>query len=72
MTTRLAVPEMSCSGCETAIRAALAPVAGVDAVEVDLANKTVDVLHDAPVDRRRLVQAVEGVGYEVIVREELN
>lgn len=55
MRTRLAVPDISCEGCKATLERALAPVPGVDAVEVDVAGRLVDVLQ----------------GYEVAAREEV-
>ena len=40
-TATYTVPEMSCSHCEEAVEGALAAVAGVEAVEVDLGTKLV-------------------------------
>jgi copper chaperone len=69
MKTRLAVPDINCSACETAIEGALAPIAGVAAVEVDIAGRVVDVLHDATVDAARLAEAVEDQGYAVAAHD---
>jgi copper chaperone len=69
--TRLAVPDISCDACKAALEGALAPVAGVSEVEVDIAGRLVDIVHDLTVDSDRLVQVVEDQGYEVAAREEV-
>ena len=71
MRTRFAVPEISCESCKTAIDAAVRPLAGVESVEVDVAGRVVDVVHDPGVDVGRIVAAVEAQGYEVAAREEV-
>ena len=42
----LNVPDISCEHCERAITGALQPVAGVDAVQVDIPAKQVRVTYD--------------------------
>jgi copper chaperone len=71
MRTRFAVPDISCESCKTAIEAALTPVPGVEAVEVDVAGRVVDVVHDPAVDPGGLVVAVEAEGYEVVAQREV-
>ncbi|MGH3029340.1 MAG: heavy-metal-associated domain-containing protein [Gaiellaceae bacterium] len=71
MRTRLAVPDISCSGCKASIEGALRPVAGVEDVDVDVAGRIVDVIHDPGLDADRLVGLVEEQGYEVAAREEV-
>jgi copper chaperone CopZ len=67
--TRLSVPDISCGACKAALEGALAPVAGVREVEVDIAGRMVDIVHEPSVDADRLVQVVEDQGYEVAARE---
>lgn len=62
-TTVFSVPEISCGTCKTAIENAVGPAAGVEAVEVDVAARTVTVRHDAPV--AELVEVIEDQGYDV-------
>jgi len=71
MRTRFAVPDISCETCGTAIDAAVRPLAGVAAVEVGVAGRVVDVVHDPALDAGRIVAAVEAQGYEVAAREEV-
>ena len=71
MQTRLAVPDISCDGCKATIEGALRALSGVEAVEVDLAGRLVDVAHDAQIGPVQLAEAVEEQGYEVVAREEV-
>jgi len=64
--TRLRVPGMGCEGCEATVAGALAPLAGVTAVTVDLEEKLVLVEHDpGRTSVEGLRSAVEDQGYEV-------
>ena len=67
MTTKtLSVPDISCEHCERAIKGALAPLAGVQSVAVDIPGKTVRVQYDeAAVSIDRITQAVEEEDYPV-------
>jgi copper chaperone CopZ len=71
MRTRLAAPDINCDGCKAAIEAALAPVPGVEAVEVDIAGRVVDVVHDPAVDAAALTRLIEHSGYQVAAAEEV-
>jgi copper chaperone CopZ len=71
MRTRLAAPDINCDGCKTAIEAALAPVAGVEAVEVDVSGRVVDVTHDPALDAIALTRLIEDAGYDVAAAEEV-
>jgi copper chaperone CopZ len=57
------VPDMSCAHCERAVSEALLSVAGVAAVDVDLASKLVTV-RGTELDDARLRAAIEEAGYE--------
>jgi len=62
--TTLAITGMTCNGCVKHVDKALRGLAGVSAVEVDLAGGRAKVSHDeaqAPV--ASLVAAVEAAGY---------
>ena len=63
-TTTYAVPELSCSHCEEAVAGALAAVAGVESVEVDLRTKLVTVTGTG-LDDAALRAAIDEAGYEV-------
>jgi copper chaperone CopZ len=71
MRTRLAAPDINCDGCKTAIEAALAPVPGVRAVEVDVSGRVVDVLHAPTIDADALARTMEDNGYQVAAAEEV-
>ena len=63
---KLAVPEISCGHCKMSIEGAVSALAGVDAVEVDIEDKTVDVSFDpAAVDIDAIIAAIEEQGYAV-------
>jgi copper chaperone len=67
----LAVPEMNCDACRTAIEGALEGMPGVGSVSVDLERKLVAIEHDelrAPV--ARVAAAIEEQGYEVAGSQE--
>jgi copper ion binding protein len=62
----LNVPDISCGHCKTSIEGAVGELAGVDNVTVTIDARTVDVsFDDATVDQAAIVDAIEGVGYEV-------
>ncbi|MFG3604420.1 heavy-metal-associated domain-containing protein [Micromonospora chersina] len=59
----LSVPRISCGRCVEAIREEVSLVAGVRAVAVDLATRTVRVDGDA--DRAAVVAAIGEAGHQV-------
>lgn len=61
----LNVPGMSCGHCEAAIKTEVGQVAGVSAVNVDLATKIVTVDGDQ-LDLDAIVAAVAEAGFEVV------
>lgn len=63
--TKLNVTGMSCNHCRGAVKSALEEVAGVKAVQVDLAGGTAEVEGAADIDE--LVAAVRDAGYEATV-----
>lgn len=58
----LSVPQITCDHCVRAIREEVGAVAGVRAVEVDLATKTVRVSGDA--DPAAVRDAIGEAGYQ--------
>ena len=60
----LAVPAMHCAGCMGKVERGLAALPGVAMARVDLTARTVRVTHDATLDDRALVEALEGIGFE--------
>ena len=63
-TLTLKVPGMTCGHCESAVRDELTKVAGVAAVEVDLASKDVRIVGTG-LARAVLVAAIDEAGFEV-------
>ena len=61
--TVLTAPDISCGGCANAIKNALGGLEGVSRVEVDVAAKTVAVMHDRRVTREALTAALEDAGF---------
>jgi copper chaperone len=62
----LSVPDISCGHCKSSIEGAVGELSGVDAVEVNIDARTVDVsFDDAAVQQGAIVDAIEGQGYEV-------
>ena len=57
------VPGMSCSHCEAAVAQEVSALPGVDAVEVDLESKCVEVRGKA-LDDGAIRAAIEEAGYE--------
>ncbi len=65
MTTIFHVEGMSCSHCEDSVKKAVAAVAGVSGVEVDLAAKSVTVSHNG-IAVEVISNAIEEQGYDVV------
>ncbi|MCZ6528216.1 MAG: heavy metal translocating P-type ATPase [Candidatus Dadabacteria bacterium] len=65
---RLYVSDISCAGCVETIEAALKSVPGVDEVQVNFADRTVNVSGDVPADK--LIQAVSKSGYTASIMED--
>ncbi len=63
--TVISVPDISCDHCRDSIEDAIAPLDGVDEVEVDITARTVRVEHEDDLAVRVLVGAIEDQGYEV-------
>jgi copper chaperone len=65
-TLTLNVPDISCGHCKSSIEGAVSELAGIEKVEVTIDARTVDVAYDDDaVDRQKIVDAIEAVGYEV-------
>ena len=64
MEATYAVPEMSCSHCMTAVSDAVAAVAGVVTVTVDLESKRVEV-RGTHLDDTAIRAAIDEAGYDV-------
>jgi copper chaperone len=64
MQTSYSVPDISCEHCRVAITSEVAQVAGVAAVDVDLAAKCVTVAGDGFSDAA-VRDAIDDAGYDV-------
>ena len=63
--TTFAVTGMASGHRERVVAAAIAAIAGVDTVEVDVASGTVTVTATNPVDRTEIAQALTEAGFTV-------
>lgn len=63
-TLTYSVPDVSCGHCRMAITKEVAPLPGVESVEVDLDAKTVTVTGDS-LDEQAIIAAIDEAGYEV-------
>ena len=63
--TTLPIEGMTCASCVGRIERALQAVPGVATVSVNLATERASITTNGPVDRKRLVAAVESAGYAV-------
>jgi copper chaperone len=64
--TTFTVPDISCAHCKHSIEDAVGAVPGVEAVDVNIEERTVDVRYDpVSVEEGVIVGAIEGQGYEV-------
>jgi copper chaperone CopZ len=64
-TTTITVAGMTCGGCASSVRAELAAIPGVRAVDIDLPHGTVTIDSDAPVDSADIHAAIEEAGYQL-------
>ncbi|PEA54149.1 copper-binding protein [Bacillus pseudomycoides] len=66
MTITLNVQGMTCNHCKMAVTNALSELAGVQHVEVNLQEATVNVEYDeAKVDVEKMKEVIEDQGYDV-------
>jgi copper chaperone CopZ len=59
----LAVPNISCGHCVSAIESELTEMAGIHSVKVDAATKTVTVQYDAPASIERIRARLAEINY---------
>jgi copper chaperone len=64
-TTTVTVTGMTCGHCATSVREEISEIAGVLAVDVDVARGVVSIDSDAPVDTAAIKNAVEEAGYQL-------
>jgi copper ion binding protein len=65
-TSTFQVEGMTCGHCVSSVRSEVSTIAGVRAVDVDLATGRVTVTSDAPIDPDAVRAAVDEAGYEVV------
>ncbi len=63
--TRLNVPDMTCNHCKSAVTRIVSGFEGVNAVEVDLGDKTVTIRHEIPIALPEITAALDKAGYPV-------
>jgi copper chaperone len=62
----LAVPDMSCGHCKTAVEGELNRLSGVESSNADVEKGTVEVRYDeSRVSNEQLIKAIEEAGYTV-------
>jgi copper ion binding protein len=65
-TATYVVSGMTCAHCVSSVKEEVSEVAGVEAVEVDLASGSLTVTSQQPVDVEAVRQAVADAGYELV------
>lgn len=64
-TTTITVTGMTCAHCAASVREEIGEIAGVRAVQVDVASGTVTIESENPVDPAVIQRAVEEAGYQL-------
>lgn len=59
----LYAPDIECDGCARSIQAAVGTLTGVEAIDVDVAAKTVRVLADNAVSTGAILAAMDKAGF---------
>lgn len=72
MRYRLHIADMSCTGCEDALKRAIAPVPGVQNVDADYARGIVDVEADGTCRESDLASAAENASYTLTSIQDLD
>lgn len=63
METTITVSNMSCNGCVNTISKKIKNIDGVEAVDVNLAENTVNIIHNEQVLYQQLTDALMAIGY---------
>lgn len=66
MKKTLIIEGMTCNHCKMRVEKALADVAGIDGVSVDLASKTASIELSEDIEDAVLIEVVDDAGYELI------
>ena len=64
--TTIKIKGMSCQHCVMAVKKALAGVAGVQNVDVDLASGEASLDTNQPIDLTAVKESIKKAGYEVV------
>lgn len=64
--TILNVDGMSCEHCAKAVKSAVGALAGVQNIDVNLKNKTVEITHNESANIEKFKEEIEEQGYEII------
>lgn len=64
--TTYTVQGMTCGHCASAVTEEITRIAGVERVDVDVANGSVVVTSERPVDRADVAAAVDEAGYQLV------
>lgn len=63
MTTTIQVVNLHCQGCACNVQDTVERMKGVEAVQVDLANRAVTVNHDGTANTTEIIQTLDRMGY---------
>lgn len=66
-TSTFTVTGMTCNGCANKVKGEIGKVAGVSQIDIELATGKVTVTAEGALDDARIIEAVEGIGYETVV-----
>ena len=64
-TETVTVSGMTCGHCASSVREEIGNIAGVTAVDVDLASGKVVIKADVPLDAAAVKEAIEEAGYQL-------
>ena len=63
------IPAMHCNHCVMRIKNSLVPLEGMEVVECDLENKTVDVEFDSPATEELILEKLAEIGYPAALED---
>lgn len=67
--TIVSITGMTCAACTSTVESTLSDIKGVKEVLVSLSLQEARVLHEQEVEQKRIVEAIESVGYDSVVGE---
>jgi copper chaperone len=68
-TENIVIANLKCAGCETTIKRELLKIEGVESVTIDPENDTVRVIHDDYLDKHKITQKLQSLGYPEATEE---